>query len=143
MSAVRRKPINAPLPGVLVRSCKRRPSRVADEIRREVAALLLNKINDPRVVGVTVLNVSLSSDLSQARIYYSVLNQAAAADAAKGLTSAKGFIRSGLARGLALRVVPNLIFELDHSLAEQEKMERIFREIRAEAVHDDEINDRE
>ncbi|MDF1615640.1 30S ribosome-binding factor RbfA [Desulfurivibrio dismutans] len=132
MSAARRKAVVPPLPGLPVRSGKRRPDRIADEIRQEVASLLVSKIQDPRVVKVTILRATVTPDLSQARLYYSVFDETVAAEAAKGLESAKGFIRRSLAKNLALRVVPALIFERDRSLAEQEKLERIFQEINAE-----------
>ncbi|ADH86559.1 30S ribosome-binding factor RbfA [Desulfurivibrio alkaliphilus] len=131
MSAARRKTSLPPLPGLPARTGKRRPDRIADEIRQEVAALLVAKVQDPRVAKVTILRATVTPDLSQARLYYSVFDEAAAAEAAKGLASAKGFIRSSLAKNLALRVVPALIFEHDRSLAEQEKLERIFQEIKA------------
>jgi len=105
---------------------------VADEIRQEVAMLLLSKVQDPRVAQVTILRATVTDDLSQARVYYSVLNEEAVADAAKGLESAKGFIRRSLATNLALRVVPAIIFQRDHSLEEQEKLERLLRQIREE-----------
>lgn len=139
MSAARRKSTTPPLPGLPARAGKRRPERVADEIRQEVAALLLKKIKDPRVVQVTILRATVTADLSQARLFYSVLDEETAVDAARGLESAKGFIRSSLAKTLALRVVPALIFQRDYALAEQEKLERIFREIH----EDEEINDDE
>ncbi len=125
-----------PLPGILERPRKRRPMRVADAIGHEVATLLLTEIQDPRVKGVTVVKTTVTDDLSQARVYYSVLNEEAAQDAAKGLASARGFIRSHLARALALRVVPAIIFEHDRSLAEQQALERVFQEIKEEH-HDD------
>lgn len=135
MSAARRKTAGSslpPLPGLPARSGNRRPDRVADEIRQEVAALLLGKVQDPRVAKVTILRATVSPDLSQARLYYSVFEEEAAAGAAKGLESAKGFIRRSLAKNLALRVVPALSFQRDRSLAEQEKLERIFKEINTE-----------
>lgn len=132
MSAARRKSTAPPLPGLPARAPRRRPDRVADEIRQEVAAVLLKEIRDPRVRQVTILRASVSPDLRQARLFYSVLDEQTAADAAKGLASARGFIRSRLARNLALRVAPELTFQRDHSLAEQEKLERIFKEIHAE-----------
>ncbi|MFU8818290.1 MAG: 30S ribosome-binding factor RbfA [Desulfurivibrio sp.] len=131
MSAAPRKR-NSPLPGVAERAGKRRPGRVADEIRQEVAMLLLGKVQDPRVAQVTILRATVTDDLSQARLYYSVLTEEAAADAAKGLESAKSFIRRSLARNLALRVVPAIIFQRDHSLEEQEKLERLLKQIREE-----------
>lgn len=120
------------LPGALPKGGKRRPERVADEIRHEVADLLLRKVKDPRVDQVTILRATMSPDLSQARIFYSVLDEERAVDAAKGLESAKGFIRGRLAKNLALRVVPGLTFQRDRSLVEQEKLERLFQEIHRE-----------
>lgn len=135
MSAARSK--RPPLPGLLERPRKRRPVRVADSIGHEVANLLLTEIQDPRVRQVTVVKTTVTDDLSQARIYYSVLDEAAAQEAARGLESAKGFIRGHLARALALRVAPALIFERDRSLAEQQKLERIFQQIKEEEKPDD------
>lgn len=138
MSAARRKtatPPVPPLPGLPARAGNRRPDRIADEIRQEVAALLLAKVQDPRVAKVTILRATVTPDLRQARLFYSVFDEEAAADAAKGLASAKGFIRRSLGRNLALRVVPELIFQRDRSLAEQEKLERIFQEINTEEAN--------
>lgn len=132
MGAAKHKQRGTPLPGILERGSRRRPDRVGDEICREVASLLVSKIKDPRVAGVTVLHASVTPDLSQARIFYSVLDDTAVEEAAKGLASAKGFLRSSLAKKLALRVVPELKFTLDRSLVEQEKLERIFKEIHQE-----------
>jgi ribosome-binding factor A len=122
----------APLPGLVGPAPKRRPIRVADAIKVEVAMLLLQKVKDPRLDGVVITRVEVTDDLSCARIYYTVLRQEAAADAAKGLSSAKGFFRSTLAQGLQLRVVPELIFTPDRTAAEQQRLEQLFQEIRDE-----------
>ena len=94
--------------------------------------LLLQKVKDPRLEGVSITRVEVTDDLSCARIYYSVLDQEKAAPAAKGLASAKGFFRSTLAQTLNLRVVPELIFTLDRMAAEQQRLEQLFQEIRDE-----------
>ena len=124
------------LPGILGPAPKRRPIRVADAIKGEVAMLLLRKIKDPRLDGVTINRVQVTDDLSCARIYYSVLRQEAAAEAAKGLASAKGFIRSSLAQSLKLRAVPELIFTTDRTAVEQQRLEQIFQEIREAEEND-------
>ena len=94
--------------------------------------LLLQKVKDPRLEGVVITRVEVTDDLSCARIYYTVLRQEAAAGAAKGLASAKGFFRSTLAQSLQLRVVPELIFTPDRTAAEQQRLEQLFQEIRDE-----------
>ena len=118
------------LPGLVGPGPKRRPAKVADAIKNEIALLLLRKIKDPRVQQITITTVEMSDDLSLARVYYSVLTEEAVQDAAKGIESAKGFIRKSLAKELGMRYVPQLVFERDLSLNRQEEMERLFREIK-------------
>jgi ribosome-binding factor A len=48
----------------------KRSVRVGDVILKEVAFLLLEKVRDPRVQGVTLTGVRLSDDLKLARIYF-------------------------------------------------------------------------
>ena len=120
------------LPGVLGPAPKRRPIRVADAIKAEIAMLLLRKIKDPRLEGVTITRVVVTDDLSCARVYYSLLRPETAAAAAKGMASAKGFMRSTLAHSLELRAVPELIFAPDPTAAEEQRLEALFREIREE-----------
>ncbi|HSR35620.1 MAG TPA: 30S ribosome-binding factor RbfA [Desulfurivibrionaceae bacterium] len=123
---------SAALPGILGPAPKRRPIRVADAIKAEVAMLLLQKVKDPRLEGVNITQVTVTDDLSCARIYYTVLRQEAAADAAKGLASAKGFIRSTIAQSLNLRAVPDLVFTHDRTAVEQQRLEKLLQEIRDE-----------
>lgn len=108
----------------------KRPQRVADMIRGEIGMLLLRKIKDPRLVNVTVVGVSVTKDLRRARISYSVFGDETVAKKVKdGLAKAKGFIRSHLAKELSLRVTPELEFVRDFTMARQEEMERLFKEI--------------
>lgn len=111
---------------------KRRPIRVADAIKTEVAGLLLRKIKDPRLDGVSITRVEVSDDLGHARIFYSLLGNEPPENVAKGLASAAGFIRSSLARVLEMRHVPALDFRQDLAALRQEEMERLLREIAEE-----------
>ena len=108
----------------------KRPKRVADMIKNEIALLLLRKVKDPRLTSVTIVTAEVTKDLRRAVVYYSVLgddNQVK--KAAEGLERAKGFIRSHLARELGMRVTPVLVFKHDLSMARQEEMERLLKEI--------------
>jgi len=111
----------------------KRPKRVADMIKNEIALLLLRKVKDPRLTSVSIVTAEVTKDLRRAVVYYSVLgddNQVK--KAAEGLERAKGFIRSHLARELGMRVTPELVFKLDLSMAYQEKMERLLKEINSD-----------
>lgn len=119
------------LPAGLEEGPRRRPARVGDLIMQEIATLLLYKIKDPALLDVTILRVKVTDDLKKARVYFSCPD-AVIKKAEKGMIRAKGFIRSHLASQLQMRYVPELIFQHDPSAAEQEKMERLFREIASE-----------
>ena len=71
----------------------KRNKRVGDLLLREIADLLIKKVRDPRVQGVTLSGIDMSQDLKHAKIYYSVLGEdQEVQDAQQGLDSAKGFI---------------------------------------------------
>jgi ribosome-binding factor A len=108
----------------------KRPKRVADMIKNEIALLLLHKVKDPRLINVSIVSAEVTKDLRKAIVYYSVLgDDKQVKKAAEGLGRAKGFIRSHLARELGLRVTPELVFKHDLSMAHQEEIERLLKEI--------------
>jgi ribosome-binding factor A len=112
----------------------KRPKRVADMIKNEIALLLLRKVKDPRLTSVSIVDAEVTKDLRRAIVYYSVLgDDSQVKKAAEGLDRAKGFIRSHLARELGMRVTPELVFKQDRSMEHQEKMERLLKEINIDA----------
>src|SRR5258708_3271663 len=107
----------------------RRSDRVAEALQALVADLLLREITDPRIGLVTITAVTVTPDLRHARIFFSCLGDAARrAQSLKGLTSAAGFVRSQVARKLNLRVAPEIVFELDPSLEQAERIARLLKE---------------
>jgi ribosome-binding factor A len=109
----------------------KRAVRVGEHILKEIALLLLNRVRDPRVQGVTVTGVRLSDDLKMAKVFYSVMGDETRINGAQaGLDSAKGFIKREIGRRLALRYMPEITFVHDPSLESGSHMERVFEEIR-------------
>ncbi|MBW2616046.1 MAG: 30S ribosome-binding factor RbfA [Deltaproteobacteria bacterium] len=109
----------------------KRAVRVGDHILREIALLLLNRVRDPRVQGVTVTGVRLSDDLKMAKVFYSVMGRKGQVKGAQvGLDSATGFIKREIGRRLSLRYVPEIMFIHDPSLETGSDMEKVFEEIR-------------
>ncbi len=94
----------------------KRADRVADQIRMEVADILMRKIKDPRVHGVTVTDVELTGDLRIAHVFVTTMEQGEAEhEVFAGLSKASGFVRSELGRRLSLRYLPDVIFKKDVS----------------------------
>src|SRR3989440_12410829 len=94
-----------------------RPARVGDQIRMEIADILMRRLKVTRVGFVTVTAVDVTADLRQAWVYVTVLQQGPQeAETLAVLARAEGFIRSELGRRLKLRYVPELAFVKDTSL---------------------------
>ena len=93
-----------------------RPDRVADQIRMEVADILMRKIKDPRVQSVTVTEVKLTSDLRIARVFVTAMGtEEEERNVFVGLAQANGFVRGELGRRLSLRYLPEIVFAKDVS----------------------------
>ncbi len=98
-----------------------RVRRIADRIRVIVAEMLERRIKDPRLGFVTITDVRVTGDSQQATVFYTVLagaageqsDEAALAATAAALESAKGLIRSEVAKQLGMRITPTLTFVAD------------------------------
>ena len=109
----------------------RRAERLADQIRTELAELISAELKDPRIGFATVTGVEMSSDLRHARVSVSVLGSADAQQRSlEGLSYAAGYVRHQLAQRLTLRRVPELVFVLDHSAEENEKLETLLQKLK-------------
>ena len=88
-----------------------RVRKIADRIQVIVAEMLERRIKDPRLGFVTITDVRLTGDSQHASIFYTVLGEETdAANSAAALESAKGVLRSEVAKQLGMRIVPSLTF---------------------------------
>jgi ribosome-binding factor A len=106
-----------------------RRARIADQIQRELAELIRTELRDPRVGMVTLTGVEVSGDQSHAKIFFTVLGaESVAQEALEGLQHAAGFLRTGLARRLSTRSVPDLHFEHDESVERGMRLSKLIDE---------------
>ncbi len=110
----------------------RRPDRVAEAIREEVATFLTEDVKDPRVQGlVTVTGVDVTRDLRHAKIFVSVLgSDTERAATFEGLASVAGHLRSRVGRALRLRLAPEIAFREDQSVAHAARIESLLAGLR-------------
>lgn len=109
-----------------------RAKRVGQQIQRALSELIRRELRDPRLGMVTLTDVRLSSDLSYATIYYSVLG----ADphlAQQILTQAADMLRGPLGRALGIRHSPELRFVQDELIESGARMSALINK----AVKDD------
>lgn len=93
----------------------KRSQRVSDSIKKEVASIFLFKVNDPRLRNITITNVVLSDDLSNAKIFYSTINSKDdETSVKKALDKSKGFIRTMLGKSINLKKIPTISFFKDN-----------------------------
>ncbi len=92
-----------------------RSDRLASQIQRELAVLVRNNLKDPRLSTPTILEVQVSRDLSQARIFFSELNADDAEQSLQALKHASGYLQREIGKVLKSRITPKLIFIYDDS----------------------------
>ncbi|HLS80615.1 MAG TPA: 30S ribosome-binding factor RbfA [Steroidobacter sp.] len=89
-----------------------RSRRVAQQVQRALSELIRREVKDPRLGMVTLTEVQMSSDLSHAKVFYSVLG-ADPRQAHEILESAADMLRGPLGRSLGIRHSPELHFVRD------------------------------
>jgi ribosome-binding factor A len=110
-----------------------RPERVADQIRAEIAELLVREVHDPGVGFVTLTRVRVTPDLQQAHVYYTTLgDEKSRRNTERALGRAAGFLRRQIGARLRLKRTPELTFHYDESIAGQDRIEQLLNEIHAE-----------
>ncbi|MBT8419706.1 MAG: 30S ribosome-binding factor RbfA [Gammaproteobacteria bacterium] len=92
-----------------------RAERVAYQIQRELAVLITKETSDPRLRGLTISEVKINSDLTEATVYVTGKEAAKIEETLATLWRAAGFLRKNLARRLNARGVPKLKFVYDRS----------------------------
>jgi ribosome-binding factor A len=109
-----------------------RPDRVGDQIREALSELLSRgAVHDPGIGFITLTRVKVSPDLQQARVYYTTMGDPKARrETEKALQRATPFFRRQVGSRLQLRRVPELEFRFDESVAHQDRIEQILRDLR-------------
>ncbi|HEY5032310.1 MAG TPA: 30S ribosome-binding factor RbfA [Actinomycetes bacterium] len=91
-----------------------RVRKMADRIRVIVAETLEMRVKDPRLGFVTITDARITGDLGEATVFYTVYgDDAARAETAAALESAKGVLRSEVGQQTGLRRTPTLAFIAD------------------------------
>ncbi len=94
-----------------------RSGRVAEQMKKEIAAILREEIKDPRIGFVTVTGVEVAGDHRHAKVFVSILgSEEEKAHSMEGLNKATGFVRSEIAKRIRLRYTPEIIFKYDESI---------------------------
>ena len=108
----------------------RRPERVADILREEIAQIVGYELEDPRLTAVTVTEVRLSDNLRDARVYVTVAgNEEEHKLALAALRKAAPYVRKQVGLSLNLPRTPEIHFVRDRIEEKGERVDQLLREI--------------
>ncbi len=103
----------------------KRADRVADAIQRSVARVIQTEVRDPRLGMVNINAVSVSQDLSLAKVYVTFVGQDSEENElakVEVLNNAASFMRGLVAKDLKIRTTPRLHFLFDASVVRGQQM---------------------
>lgn len=114
-----------------------RSNRVSEAIHKEISALLVKGLKDPRIGFVTITAVEVTPDLHLARVYFTTLGEEKSRrETEKGLKSSVPYLRRELGRRLRMRYVPDLLFQYDASLDYGNRIDSLLRDLHTESGDD-------
>lgn len=121
-----------------------RIEQVESTLRKALAQVLQRRISDPRIRGMlSITKIDLTTDMKQAKVMVSVLPEEYAKRTLAGLKAANRHIQSEVKKLVALRIVPHLRFELDHSLKQADQVFQAIDEAKARETPSDDNEDAE
>jgi ribosome-binding factor A len=110
-----------------------RARRLAKRIVAIVATELQGEVKDPRLKMVTITAATVTPDLREATVYYTVLgDDQDKADTAAALASATGVLRSAVGRQTGIKFTPILTFTLDTVGEQSRHIEALLAQARQE-----------
>lgn len=103
-----------------------RTERIGNVIKRAVSVIIETELNDPRIQGVTVLDVEVTHNLRLATVFVKVDGDQKQTLAA--LEGSAGYIRRVMCEELCeMRAIPQLRFVVDNTQAYYEHIESIIK----------------
>lgn len=91
---------------------------MAEQVKREVADLLMHDVKDPRARFVSLTGVDITPDYAHAKVFFTLLPGVGEPDdLQRVLNRAAGFLRVQLGRRLRIHTIPELHFFHDTSVA--------------------------
>lgn len=104
--------------------------RFASLFQKEISDIIANEINDEDIKFVTITAVTITGDLSLAKIYCTVFNRSKIDKCIEDLNNAQGFIKSELCkRKIRIRKMPELKFIYDTSIDYGNRIEQVIEQI--------------
>lgn len=120
-----------------------RTDKTGQLLQEALAKLIQLEVRDPRLPKlITLSHVSVSPDLSHAKIYFTTLQGAEEGkQTAHILNHAAGYLRAQLPQMIQLRIVPRLHFIYDEALEEANRLSNLISQLPEELESEDSDKD--
>ena len=119
-----------------------RMKRINDRIKQVLSVVLISKIDDPRLAGVSVTDVKVDRELDYANIYVSSLNGVKSSrEVIAGLNHARGYLKHEIAQEVDLRVMPRLRFFWDPTPERADRIDTLLAKLSEEDEKMDDLEE--
>ena len=102
--------------------------RLSNTVLEVLSKIIFKETKNPLLKSVILTSVSVTNDLSFAKVYFTCMNEDKEKVLAE-LNEAKGFLRSKLSQNIDIRHTPELVFEFDSSIEYGMNIENIIARI--------------
>mgnify|MGYP002633680450 CR=1 FL=1 len=112
-----------------------RQYRVGELVRRSLADIFARgELRDPNLIGqsITVTEVVISPDLRNATAWIMPLGGEGAEQVAAALNRCSKYLRSQIARSVALKYVPTVQFRIDPTFDQADHIDRLLHQLSVE-----------
>jgi ribosome-binding factor A len=110
---------------------KLRLKRIAERIQEELSRMVITRINDPRVSGISITDAKVDRELAYADIFVSAVEGSERSkEVLEGLEHASGFLRHELSALIELRAFPRLRFHWDPTPEHADHIEKLLATLR-------------
>lgn len=121
-----------------------RMKRINDRIKEILSIVLLTKIEDPRLIGVSVTDVRVDRELDYANIYVSSIEpDFPPEEILDALSRASGYLKYEISEEIDLRIMPKLRFFWDSTPQKADRIESLLAQIRKELEEKEAQTDRD
>lgn len=112
--------------------------KLNDRMMDMLNGYLRAQVKDPRLQFVSITSVQLNPDNSHAKVYWDTFDSSKKESIAQAFESLGPRARTFLAKGLKIRHVPGLSFHYDSQYEDQQAIEEILAQEKAEGKFEDE-----
>jgi ribosome-binding factor A len=107
-----------------------RTDRIDELLRQEIGEILTRDVQDPRIGFVTITDVETAPDLSNARVWVSIIGQPdQRAETMRALERAMPFVRHELGSRIRIRRIPELHVRADDTAERGTRVLRLLAEL--------------